>query len=82
MVIIKTKFLPPTNTKGSRIKASANGFDAVIPYDYSLSHEYPHFKAVKELVRKHQLDWNLENMGYGSDDSGYYFTFNDSRIAV
>jgi hypothetical protein len=78
MVIIKTKVLSPTNTRGSRIKAEAKGFTAVISYPYAESYEKAHFEAVKELISKNNLDWDISNMGYGSDDNGYYFTFNHS----
>jgi hypothetical protein len=78
MVIIKTKYLPATNRSGSKIKASANGFTASIPYPHALSYEYCHFEAVKELVKKHSLDWDISKMGFGSDDNGYYFTLNNS----
>ena len=78
MVIIKTKYLSANNTRGSRIKASANGFTATIPYPHALSYEACHFEAVKELVKKNNLDWDISNMGYGSDNDGYYFTFKHS----
>jgi hypothetical protein len=80
MTIIKTKYLSPTNTRGARIKAMANGFNVSIPYPYQLSHELVHFEAVKALITKHNLDWNISNMGYGSDNDGYYFTFASSTI--
>jgi hypothetical protein len=82
MVIIKTKYLSPTNTRGSRIKASANGFTVTISYDYALNDEAVHYKAVQALVAKHNLDWDITNMGYGSDNSGYYFTFNHSVMGA
>jgi hypothetical protein len=78
MVIIKTKYLSATNTRGSRIKAEANGFTETIPWPYDKSYENAHFEAVKALVAKHNLDWDITKMGYGSDDTGYYFTFNHS----
>lgn len=78
MVVIKTKCIPATNTRGTRIKASANGFSAVIPYPYAESYENAHFQAVKELIKKHSLNWDISNMGFGSDDDGYYFTFKHS----
>jgi hypothetical protein len=78
MVIIKTKVLSATNTRGTRIKASANVFNVTIPYPYDKSHELCHFEAVKALVEEHSLDWDISNMGYGSDDDGYYFTFKHS----
>ena len=80
MTIIKTKYLGVTNTKGSRIKASMNGFSATIPYPYEFSHEGSHFQAVKALVAKHDLKIDIEGMGWGGDDDGYYFTFKNSVI--
>jgi hypothetical protein len=82
MVIIKTKHIGPTNHRGARIKASANGFSATISYPYAESYENAHFEAVKALVAKHSLDWDISRMGYGSDDSGYYFTFNHSVMGA
>jgi hypothetical protein len=82
MVIIKTKYLSATNTRGSRIKAEANGFTVSIPYPSKLNSEYAHFEAVKALVAKHNLDWDISNMGYGSDNNGYYFTFNHSVMDI
>jgi hypothetical protein len=78
MVIIKTKVLSPTDTQGARIKASANGFTATISYPYAESYEHAHFEAVKALIEKHNLEWDISNMGYGSDNNGYYFTFKHS----
>ena len=80
MVIIKTKYLSATNTRGSRIKASANGFSVTIPYPHHESYEMAHYEAVKALIAKHNLDWDISNMGYGSDNEGYYFTFSSSTI--
>jgi hypothetical protein len=80
MIIIKTKYLGPTNSRGSRIKAEAGKFNVVIPYDYQFNNESLHYKAVQALVAKHNLDWDITNMGYGSDNTGYYFTFRHSTI--
>ena len=80
MKIIKTKYVKPTDTKGSRIKAIAGGFSVTVPYDCSLSDVDLHYSAVKALVLKHNLDWDISDMGYGSDNAGYYFTFNDAKV--
>lgn len=58
---IVTKYLGPTNHKGSRIKATLSG-DALLgesqpsvtlPFDYSLPHGYrEHEPAVKALIEK------------------------------
>lgn len=79
MVIIKTKHIAPTNTRGARIKASANGFSTIIPFPYHTDDAggvLTYFEAVKALIKKHNLDWDISKMGYGSDENGnYYFTF-------
>lgn len=80
MTIIKTKYLSATNIKGARIKASANGFNVTIPFPYADSYELAHFRAVQALVKKHYLNWDISNMGFGSDNIGYYFTFNNSIV--
>ena len=90
MIAIHTKYLPATNTRGARIKAytcvffnrNDSRFQITIPYDYSLDRVNVHFKAVKALVSKHKLDWNLENMRYGdsADGRGFSFCFADSKV--
>ena len=88
MIAIHTKYIGPTNTRGSRIKAytagygSIKGFEATIPYPYELSGEKVHFEAVKALVKKHKLDWNLDKMRYGdsADGRGFSFCFDHSVV--
>ena len=82
MVIIKTKVLPATNYRGCRIQASANGFKATISYPHEFSYEKCHFEAVKALVTKNKLDWNLGNMRWGdsADGKGYVFCFDCSIV--
>lgn len=83
MIAIHTKYLPCTNTRGSRIKAyTRGGLSASVPYPHELSFEQAHFAAVKELVRKHKLEWNLEGMRHGdsADGKGYVFCFADSIV--
>jgi hypothetical protein len=88
MIAIHTKFIKPTNLRGARIKAyTANwgdrkGFSVTIPYPYDQSYHLCHFEAVKELVKKNSLKWDLSNMRYGdsADGKGYCFCFNDSTV--
>lgn len=90
MIAIHTKFIGATNTRGSRIKAytagsgSIKGFEATIPYPHEKSYELCHFEAVKALVAKHNLEWNLDNMRYGdsADGKGYSFCFDHSKVGV
>ena len=80
MIIIKTKYLGATNYNGARIKATANGHSATIAYPYGMDTVEAHYSAVIELNNKHELDWDIDGMGYGSDDSGFYFTFSNSVV--
>ena len=88
MIAIHTKFIPCTNTKGSRIKAYtvgfgvSKGFTAIIGYPHELSGHMCHFEAVKALVAKHELDWDLSNMRYGdsADGRGFSFCFDASKV--
>lgn len=81
MIAIHTKYISPTNTRGSRIKAfTGTGFEATISFDYSLNDEQRHFKAVKALVEKHNLDWDLKEMRCGGTKNGYVFCFAHSIV--
>ena len=83
MIAIHTKFIPASNTRGSRIKAyTSSKWTATIPYPHELSFEQAHFAAVKELVSKHKLRWNIENMRFGgsADGKGYVFCFDASKV--
>lgn len=88
MIAIHTKTIPASNTRGTRIKAYTygfgdhKGFTATIAYPYAESYELAHFEAVKELVKKNQLDWDLSDMRYGTsaDGNGYSFCFNHSIV--
>lgn len=85
MIAIHTKYIGPTDTRGSRIKAyTSAGFTATIPYPHELSYELCHFEAVKALVKKHNLGWNLEKMRFGdsADGKGYVFCFDSSEVAA
>jgi hypothetical protein len=88
MIAIHTKYISPTNHRGARIKAytadcgDLKGFSVTIPYSYKHSQETCHFQAVKALVLKFGLAWDLENMRYGdsADGRGYSFCFNQSIV--
>jgi len=83
MIAVHTKYLSPTNSRGARIKAyTASGFAATISYPHEFSHEECHFQAVKALVEKNKLEWDLGEMRYGdsADGKGYVFCFADSIV--
>ena len=83
MIAIHTKYIPASNTKGSRIKATSdNGHSVIVSRNDALNGHLVHFEAVKALVIKHKLTWDIENMCYGgsSDCKGYTFVFADSKV--
>ena len=80
MKAIKTKYISATNNSGSRIKATAGGMSVTVPYDHSKSDVHVHFEAVKGLVEKHGLDWDVSRMVYGGTEGGYVFCFPQSII--
>jgi hypothetical protein len=83
MIAVHTKYLSPTNSRGARIKAyTASGFTATISYPHEFSHEECHFQAVKALVEKNKLEWDLGEMRYGdsADGKGYVFCLADSIV--
>jgi hypothetical protein len=72
MQYIKTRYLCPTNQKGSRIKATAsNGESLTIPYDYSMNEEPLHAKAALSLAAR--LGWAGHTFASGRDDNGHIF---------
>ena len=79
MIAITTKYIPATNTRGSRIKAQANDYTVTIPYPHELSGHHVHFAAVKALIEKHNLDWDITNMRYGEFGNGCVFCFDHSK---
>jgi hypothetical protein len=77
MKAIFTRYIPATNTKGSRIKAyDGENNQKTIAYDYSLSTEDFHAKAAIELSKK--MNWKGELIS-GSFNNGYVFVFADSN---
>lgn len=57
---IVTKYLPATNTRGSRIKASAQAAGSVIvPWDDALGIDSNHVAAAKALQAKYDWKWSM-----------------------
>ena len=75
MQAITTKFLSPTDTRGSRIKASCPAGRITISYPYEVDGEQEaHTEAAKALIQK--LGWTSNGYGkwfVGATESGYVF---------
>lgn len=58
MQAIHTKYLPCTNTRGSRIKATCERGSLTIPYPHELSGDDVHREAVRQLLERFvSEDW-------------------------
>jgi len=84
MQTIITKYLGPTNYRGSRIKAmqSARGFNSERPYsitrswDYSLETNQNHMEVAKEFADK--MGWKGDWIGGSLDSNGGYVFVNST----
>ena len=67
---IITRHLCPTNTRGSRVKATAKAGSVTLHWNYALDSYENHIKACEALVAK----FNLGGVWYGGEtDAGYVF---------
>jgi hypothetical protein len=66
MQAIVTKYIGPTNTKGSRIKATASSGSVTVPFDYEGNE---HELAAKQLCDK--LGWTFNHVPGGLPDGSY-----------
>ena len=84
MQAIITKYLPVTNSRGSRIKATCAAGSITIDYPHELSGMAVHASAAKALVQK--LGWGFAHYGDlmgGQLPSGdYAFVFNNESSKV
>ena len=72
MQAIETKYLGPTNNRGSRITATCNENKITIPYPYELSGMAVHEAAAHALCDK--MGWKPSYVG-GATKTGYVFVF-------
>lgn len=69
--IITTKYLGPTNARGSRIQAkSASGVAVTVSYDHALNSDENHAAAAEALCKK--LRWHGRWV-MGSSKDGHVF---------
>ncbi len=71
MVAIQTKYLGPTNNRGSRIKAfTETKITLTVYWDHSLNVEQNHREAAMALAKK--MEWSGHWVG-GGTDNGYSY---------
>ncbi len=80
MQAIVTKWLGPTNTKGSRIKVKCQAGTMIVPWDSGLGVEENHKAAAAILIAK--LGWDQDcygkwHAGALPDDTGYAIVFQE-----
>lgn len=68
MIAIKSKYHGPTDTRGSIVRASANGRSAQLPWASEIGSEENHYRAVVLLCRK--LGWDADRFFGGNLESG------------
>lgn len=80
-MLIQTRFLGPTNTLGSRVKATFVGRNMSVTVSYSHGASDPHAVAAEALVAR----WNREALAYSSSvgqDPQYSSTITGSFYCV
>ena len=76
MIAIHTKYYGPTDSDGSKIRATdGRGNKVTIPYPHELSDVDCYAKAAKMLCKK--MEWK-GTLVAGGTQSGYVFCFTDS----
>ena len=71
---ITTKYMPATNTRGSRIRATMSyGKSVSIPYPHELSGRYAHDKAVAECLRQNFIAHRPNRFIFGDSTNGYLY---------
>lgn len=69
-----TKYLGPTNSRGSRVKASCEAISITVSWDHALSAPANHEKAAQALVEKCKLQGGSPWVGSALPDGrGYAF---------
>lgn len=90
MQAIQTKYLPATNVRGSRIKATCDRGSITIPYPHELSGDEVHREAARQLIAKFNAEdakeygpksvalgrgWNCEFVTGSIPDGSYVHVF-------
>lgn len=70
MQAIFTKYIGPTNFRGSRVKASCEAKSIYLSWDDTLNSEQNHDMAAKELAT--QLDWHGQWYSGGLENGNVY----------
>ena len=80
-LIVETRYLSPTDTRGSRIKAtckrdSSTIFSATVPFSHESSILAAHYQAALEVLRKIEAQnehYSFTYQAVGGTERGYVF---------
>jgi hypothetical protein len=72
---ITTKFIPPTDTRGSRVKATAAAGSKTLYWDHALNIEDNHAAAARALANR--FEWSGNWYGGGLAREGFVFVCDD-----
>ncbi len=79
MRAIITRFLPATDTRGSRIRATtADAGSITVPYDHALSSSANHEAAARTLADK--LGWKYRDLAGGPTETGWAFVLLEQEV--
>ena len=67
---IQTKYIGPTNSRGSRVKAYCQAGSITVSWLHNLNSEENHKRAVLELIKKLGWDDITWVCGWSADDRG------------
>lgn len=71
MKAIQIKYLAPTNTQGSRLKAFVEGCKPLtVARDYAATYDSQEIELANEYIKT--LDWNVKISGIGQIPNGDY----------
>ena len=68
MKAIEVKYLAPTNSKGSRLKAFIKGTSVTEQLDYGNESDVQSLDLAQKLIKK--LNWKVEINGFGTLPNG------------
>ena len=81
MQAIRTHYIGPSNTKGSRIQAKCEARTIYVSYDHALDIDGNHKAAMLQLVKA--LGWDTDHYADlvgGTFDGDMYWVFDDKRL--
>jgi hypothetical protein len=79
---IETKYFPPTNSRGSRIKVSAQAGSIFVPWDPGLSEEDNYAAAARAYAKKMGWTGKLVGGSLRSGDKVFVFDYGISSEVV